>query len=523
MRRFHLRVWIARLLGLVVLMVAAGALGAEIRLPAVIGDHMVIQRGKPVSVWGWSVPGETLTVSLAAQTATVQADRQGRWRTRLGPIDSSSEPLSLTVKGSRSEPRVVSDILVGEVWLCSGQSNMEWSLSATLSPLPEIRRADYPQIRLFHVPRRASPEPLDDVEATWELCRPETAACFSAVAYYFGREVHERFGLPVGLINSSWGGTRIEPWTPPAGFEAVPEVRNILDELPQADDDYRREVKSVLPALKDWLKTAEAKAAANEAVPLAPPIPPHPLMNPQKPTSLYNGMIHALVSFPIRGAIWYQGEANRNDGPIYAQKMEALIKGWRNVWSSQDLPFYFVQLAPYNYAYDREMTGGDIPDFERLPLIWESQVEALKIPNTGMAVITDIANINDIHPRNKMEVGRRLALWARAQVYGESGLVYSGPFYESMTVEGERARLHFKHTGSGLISLDGRPLTWFEMAGEDRTFYKAQAEIEGDTVVVLSPRVKKPAAVRFGWDQLAEPNLGNREGLPASPFRTDRW
>ncbi len=523
MRRFPRHFWAALLFSLLAVGSAARGLNAEIRLPAVIGDHMVIQRGKSISVWGWAVPGETLTISLAGQTASIQADRQGRWRARLQPIDSSKDPLSMTIKGSRSDPRVVTDILVGEVWLCSGQSNMEWSLSATLSPLPEIRRADYPGIRLFHVPRRASPLPLDDIEATWAVCRPETVANFSAVAYYFGREIHERLGLPVGLINSSWGGTRIEPWTPSAGFEAVPEVRNILDELPKADDDYRRKIKPVLPVLKDWLKTAEARTAADEAVPLAPPIPAHPLMNPQKPTSLYNGMVYALVSFPIRGAIWYQGEANRNDGPIYAKKMEALIKGWRSVWGYDDLSFYFVQLAPFGYAYDREMTGGDIPDFERLPLIWEAQVEALKIPNTGMAVTTDIANLNDIHPRNKMEVGRRLALWARAQMYGESDLVYSGPLYESMTLEGSKVRLRFKHTGSGLISLDDRPLTWFEVAGEDRTFYKAQAEIERDTVVVWNPRVDKPAAVRFGWDQLAEPNLGNREGLPASPFRTDRW
>jgi sialate O-acetylesterase len=523
MRRFHLRLWAARLLGLLAVVLAAGALGAEIRLPAVIGDHMVIQRGQPVSVWGWALPREMITVSLAGQTSSVQADNEGRWRTTLEPMNASSEPLSMTITGRRSGRRMVADILLGEVWLCSGQSNMEWALSATLSPLPEIRRADYPQIRLFHVPRKASPVPLEDVEASWAVCRPETVSSFSAVAYYFGREIHERLGLPVGLINSSWGGTRIEPWTPPAGFRAVPEVLSILDELPQAEEEYRRAVKFALPALKDWLKTAEAKAAGNGIVPVAPPVPAHPLTNPQKPTSLYNGMIHALISFPIRGAIWYQGEANRNDGPIYAKKMEALIKGWRSVWDLKDFPFFFVQLAPYNYSYNREMTAGDIPDFERLPVIWEAQVEALKIPNTGMAVTTDIADINDIHPRNKMEVGRRLALWARARVYGESGLVYSGPLYESMVVEGARARLSFRHVGGGLISLDGRPLTWFEAAGEDRIFYKAQAEIEEETVIVWSSRVEKPAAVRFGWHQLAEPNLGNREGLPASPFRTDRW
>jgi len=234
-------------------------------------------------------------------------------------------------------------------------------------------------------------------------------------------------------------------------------------------------------------------------------------------------MVHPLISFPIRGAIWYQGEANRNDGLVYRQKMEALIKGWRQVWKMGDFPFYYVQLAPYNYPYNREGTGGDILDFFRLPLIWEAQTEILKMTNTGMAVITDITNLYDIHPRNKQEVGRRLALWARAHAYGEGNLTYSGPLYLGKQIEGNRIRINFDHTGSGLISLDENPLSWFEIAGEDRAFFKAQAEIDGNTVVVWSPRVDIPVEVRFGWHQLAVPNLANKEGLPASPFRTDRW
>jgi sialate O-acetylesterase len=282
-------------------------------------------------------------------------------------------------------------------------------------------------------------------------------------------------------------------------------------------------VTEALPELAAWMKSAQAAAAKGQTFALAPDLPLHPLMNLQKPTSLYNGMIHPLTPFLIRGAIWYQGESNRNDGLIYAKKMEALIKGWRSAWKAGDFPFYYVQLAPYNYPYNREIPGGDVPDFDRLPYIWEAQVEAMNISNTGMAVITDIGNLGDIHPRNKEDVGRRLALWARAKVYGESELVYSGPLYKSMSVEGNRARLDFDHTGSGLITLDGQPPSWFEIAGEDRMFYKASAEIDGHTVVVWSPLVAKPTAVRMGWHQLAEPNLGNREGLPASPFRTDRW
>jgi sialate O-acetylesterase len=234
-------------------------------------------------------------------------------------------------------------------------------------------------------------------------------------------------------------------------------------------------------------------------------------------------MIHALTPFAIRGAIWYQGESNRNDGLLYEKKMDALIRGWRETWKLGDFPFYYVQLAPYDYGYDRNMKGSLVRDAERLPIIWEAQRNALRIPATGMAVVTDIATLDDIHPPNKVDVGRRLALWARAKTYGEKDLVFSGPLYKSMTVEGDKARIAFEYTGGGLVSNDNQPLVWFEIAGEDRTFYKAEAEIAGNTVLVRSPRVPAPKAVRFGWHELAVPNLANKEGLPASPFRTDNW
>ena len=234
-------------------------------------------------------------------------------------------------------------------------------------------------------------------------------------------------------------------------------------------------------------------------------------------------MIHALTPFAIRGAIWYQGEANRNDGLFYEKKMEAMIKGWRLAWKLGDFPFYYVQIAPFDYGYDVETPVIEIPDFLRLAYLWEAQTNALRIPNTGMAVITDIADLRDIHPTNKRDVGYRLSLWARANAYGEKTLVYSGPLYKSMAVEGNLARLSFDHVGGGLIANDGQPLKWFEIAGEDHIFYKADADIAGDTVVVWSPKVPAPKAVRFAWHQLAVGNLANREGLPASPFRTDKW
>lgn len=503
----------------------SGLLNAEIRLPAVIGSHMVLQQDQPINIWGWAEPGEALRLQMAGLSVNVRADTAGRWKAVFNPLkaEGRGEPLVLVIKGSQSPEVRLEDILVGEVWVCSGQSNMEWTLGRTHSPSAEIRRADLPHIRLFQVPRRTAVIPQEDMESEWVLCRPETARDFSAVAYYFGREIHSHVDVPVGLISTSWGGTRIEPWTPPAGFKAVPEVSDILDVVDESRKTYRINVGRALPDLQEWVKTASEAVIEDTDPSLPPELPDHPLNHPQQPTSLYNGMVHALVPFGIRGALWYQGEANRNDGPIYEKKMEALIKGWREIWGQGDFPFYWVQLAPYNYPYNREMTGGDIPDFLRLPLIWEAQREALRIPNTGMAVITDISNLSDIHPRNKIEVGRRLALWARAMVYGEKAVVYSGPLYQSMQVEGNKIRIRFDHTGTGLISMDGKDLSWFEIAGEDRIFYKARAEILDGAVMVYSHMVPNPVAVRFGWHQLAEPNLANSEGLPASPFRTDRW
>jgi len=499
------------------------ALRADLRLPAVIGDHMVIQQDKPIAVWGWAEPGEKVTVRLAGREMSAQARDDGRWRVVFPALRAGGDPLEMVVRGERGMEIAVRDILVGEVWVCSGQSNMEWPLSQTGSPTPEILRAEHPAIRLFLVPRRTADRPQEDVEAKWTLCTPETAAPFSAVGYYFGLELHQKLELPIGLIEAAWGGTAIEPWTPPAGFAVVPETTEIMAELRQRVRDYRNSLAEVLRLWETWVRESLEAISGNTELPARPEFPVHPLDDPQAPTALYNGMIHPLVGFAIRGAIWYQGESNRNDCLAYEHKMEALIRGWREVWSLGDFPFYYVQLAPYDYAYNREDPGGDVPDFLRLPLIWEAQTHILRLPATGMAVTTDITDLNDIHPRNKKDVGIRLALWARAGIYGESNLCPSGPLFKSMSIEGDRVRIVFDHAAGGLISNDGQPLRWFEIAAEDRVFRKAVAEIDGETVVVGSPRVTAPKAVRFGWHQSAVPNLANRRGLPASPFRTDQW
>lgn len=446
---------------------------AEVKLPSVIGDNMVLQRDKPLPIWGWDEPGTEVTVSIGDAQGTAKADEEGRWLVKLPAMDAGG-PHTLKIDGSSDV--AVKNILIGEVWLCSGQSNMEWTVSSSNNPQEEIAAADHPRIRHIKIPHVPAAEPQSDVPSEgWKICTPQTVGSFTAVGYFFGRHLEQELDVPIGLIGSNWGGTRIEPWTPPVGFKEVKVagVSDKLDSFPAKNGDK---------------------------------------INHQSPLALYNGMIHPLLPYAIRGAIWYQGESNNGEGMLYHEKMKALIAGWRSVWNDKDLPFYFVQLAPYNY-------GGDPT---RLAGIWEAQTATLAVPNTGMAVTVDIGNAKDIHPRNKQDVGKRLALWALAKTYGHDELVYSGPLYKTAKVEGDKIRVAFDHVGDGLVSRDGEALSNFTIAGKNGEFVEAKAEIDGDTVIVSAESVNDPVAVRFGWHQSAEPNLSNKEGLPASPFRTDK-
>jgi len=422
----------------------------ELRLPKVIGNHMVLQRDIPPVIWGWGSRGEEVTVSLDGDNkATGKVDGRGIWRVALKPVKADGKAHKLVVTGDAGEDRKleVVDILVGDVWLGSGQSNMEWQLSATEAGGSAIAEANRPQMRLFHVPKVHSGGPLMDVDASWQICSPQTVPTFSAVLYQFGRRLHEDLDVPIGLINASWGGSYIERWM----------VRD----------------------------------------------------------GKYDGMIAPLVNFRIRGVIWYQGEANaiQQDGFRYFDKQKYLIEGWRREWG-YDFPFYFVQIAPCSEWY--------APG--QLPALWEAQVATLKIPKTGMAVATDIVHdIRDVHPRNKRDVGKRLALWALAKEYGKNDIVYSGPLYKSMEVEGNKIRLSFAHVGGGLKSRGDQPLNEFQIAGADGNFVAATATIDRDTVVVQADAVAEPTQVQFGWHKTANPNLMNKEGLPASPFRTQGW
>jgi sialate O-acetylesterase len=494
------------------LVLACPTAHADVTLPAVISDNMVLQRGTELPIWGWAEPGERVEIRFGNQAGSYStvADDDGRWMVQARPLESG-RPLEMTIRGNNKIE--ISNIMVGEVWVCSGQSNMQWSVQRADNPEREIAAADYPHIRLFTVQRNTSGQPLNDCVGTWTECSPATIAEFSAVGYFFGRHLHKKLDVPVGLVNTSWGGTRIEPWTPPVGFASVGQLEEIREEVTRADSEYSRIVADSLDTIEAWAANARKALAESQLPPAAPAWPVHPLKSHRKPTGLYNAMVHPLVPFGIRGAIWYQGESNREDGLLYYHKMQALINGWREVWKQGDFPFYYVQLAPFRYGGDPLL----------LAQIWEAQRNSLSIPNTGMAVITDVTNLADIHPKNKQDVGKRLALWALARTYGQGDLVYSGPLYESMSVEENKIRIRFDHVGSGLASRDGQALNWFTIAADDKNFVEAKAEIDGHTVLVWSDNVEKPAAVRFGWHQEAEPNLMNKEGLPASPFRTDNW
>ncbi len=500
---------------------------AEVRLPKVFGSHMVLQREKPLVIWGWSDPNETITVSLGEESQQTKANERGEWKATL-PARKAGGPLTLKVSGSSEV--MFEDVLIGEVWLCSGQSNMEMGVGMSRDGKAEVAAANYPSIRLLLVANRWSPVPQTDLEADkpggsrtdnqWKICSPQTIAeggwgGFSAAGYYFGRELHQRLGVPVGLIDATWGGTRIESWTPPEGFAATPALQKEY-ELVQLGDPrtalHQQRLEQSLKETEQWL--AEARTALTRQR-LVPPMPAYPaaLLPPrdvQNATALYNGMIHPLQPFPLRGAIWYQGESNVGEGRLYTEHMKALVAGWRTVWGTEDLPFYYVQIAPYNY-------GGN---GERVAEIWEAQTEAQSIPNTGMAIINDIGNLKDIHPANKQEVGRRLAAWALAKTYNDPDAVFSGPTFQALSIQGNKLRVTFDRSGDGLGTRDGKPPTWFEIIDADEGgFVKADAQIEGASVILSSREVKRPVAMRFAWDMLAEPNLVNSAGLPAGAFR----
>ena len=509
-----------RLLASLVLVGAAFCLHAADPAPvpaAPFGDNMVLQREIAVPVWGTATPGTKITVDFAGQSKEATADAAGRWLVKLDPMPASAENRVLTVASGETKT-AFKNVLVGEVWVCSGQSNMEMGVMACDEGKNAANDAD-PELRLRFVNKTLSPMPLAQLSGSqWQPCTPQSLgqgvwAGFSGAGYSFGKQLRTDLKVPVGLIQSAWGGTRIEPWTPPAGFQMVPKLKDTADWLKKADVDYRNSIAGNLDALAAWEKVARTALATNSALPPPPPAIGHPINGNGQPTALYNAMINPWVPYAIRGAIWYQGESNRGEGMLYFEKMKALIGGWRAVWNQGDFPFYFVQLAPFNY--------GNNP--EALPEIWEAQTEAaLKIPNAGMAIISDVGNLGDIHPRDKNTVGQRLARLALSRTYGIKVTDDCGPIFKSMAIDGARIKVDFDYAKSGLVARDGKPLTGFEIAGDDGKFIAAEATIDGSSVLVGSPQVAAPAQIRFAWNHCAVPNLMNGDKLPAAAFRAPR-
>ena len=637
---------------------------ATVHVPAIIGDNMVLQAGMKVRIWGKADPGELVTVRLNSQTAHATADGSGHWQTFVGPLKAGG-PFDLTIKGTNT--LTFKNVLVGEVWVCSGQSNMEWPLINAKDGAKTVAEANYPEIHLFTVEKNTSPTPLDDVKGRWVVTTPDTVGQFSAVGYFFARELYQQLKTPFGLIHTSWGGTPAESWTSYEALAANPQLKPIIDRyqeslksLPEREKDYERAMAqweqnnlyldpgnkgealgyagdSVNPA--DWkqmnlpqyfetagldidgavwfrkqiqippswsgkdlvlnltpiddhdttyfngtrvggigrespdsyskprrytvpgrlvrpgrnviavrvfdsagnggfaggggMSLASAADKSSEVIGLEGPWdykvevafqPKHPDWgsrpqapgpnNQNSPSVLYNAMLLPLTPYAIRGAIWYQGESNAGRAYQYRTLFPLMIRNWREVWKEGDFPFYYVQLANYQA---RKPEPGD-SDWAELR---EAQLMTLREPHTGMAVIIDIGDANDIHPRDKLDVGHRLALWALAQTSHQT-IEYSGPLYDSFVIEGDKVRIRFKHA-HGLKTSDGQSPKAFAIAGVDHKFYWADARIDGETIVVSSAKVPEPVAVRYAWADNPEVNLYNGANLPASPFRTDDW
>ena len=500
-------------LSLVLLLVNVEAALAEVKLPAVIGDNMVLEQGRRVSIWGWAAPGEEVTVSTSWHNMlwAVKADKDGRWMFKMNSPQAGG-PYEMTISGENTI--AIKNIMVGEVWVGSGQSNMQMSVRSSANAEQEIAEANYPDIRLFTVERKVAGQPESDCVGSWTLCSPQTVPGFSAVAYFFGRELHKALDVPIGLIHTSWGGTPAEAWTRREVLEADTEFEPILTRYDEAIARYPQAQKEYEQKLEQWKQAAEQAKAGGKRPPPRPRAPFGP-GNPHSPAGLYNAMIAPLIPYGIQGAIWYQGESNASRAYQYRKLFAAMIKNWRDDWNQGDFPFLFVQLANFR-AVNPEPGESDWAELR------EAQLKALALPKTGMAVIIDIGDANDIHPKNKQDVGKRLARWALAKTYGKD-LVYSGPIYKSRTVEGDKIILRFDHVGGGLVAVPDGPLKGFAIAGSDRKFVWADATIDGNTVVVSSEKISEPVAVRYGWADNPVCNLYNKEGLPASPFRTDNW
>jgi sialate O-acetylesterase len=486
----------------------------DLRLASALSDHMVLQREKPVAVWGWADPGESVTVSFADQSKTATAGADGKWSLKLDALNASAEPRVLLVTGKEGRKVEVKDVLVGEVWLGSGQSNMAMTVAGCYHFDAEKAAAKDPLIRHYRESSGPSDTPRAEGKGSWQLCTPETVGGFSATLYFFGREIRREVGVPVGLINTSVGGTPIESWVAAEVQSSDPETKANYDTRLEA---HRKFDPAQAPALHEkqlaiWKKASE-KAKAN-GTPFVVPPPKDPLaMWKLKggPSGLFNGKVVNLAPYTLRGMLWYQGEGNASSNPgLYHKQLMQLVTSWRTLWQDE-VPFAWVQLPNYTAPG------------EGWPRVRESMLKTLALPGTGMAITIDLGDAKDIHPKNKQDVGKRLSYWTLGTVYGKNVPAISGPLPAGSTINGSSITVNFKHANGGLKSITGGPLTGFQIAAIDQQWKPAEARIAGDTVIVSSPEVAEPVAVRYAWKDWPDYSLANGAGLPASPFRTDDW
>lgn len=502
---------------------------AEISLPALFTDGLVLQQGKPIVVWGSAAPDENVLVSFAGQTKATQADLDGKWRITLDPLPANATPAEMVLTGQNT--LTLKDVLVGEVWICSGQSNMQWTVNKAANAEQEVAAAHFPQIRMFSVERATAMEPATQVKGSWKAASPENVGSFSAVAYYFGRHLHQVLKVPVGLINTSWGGTRIEAWTSLESLKERPCAAQMLSDWNGIRESWnaKEENAKFEVAKSEWqsqVKAINAENAKNPAdqkkqLPPAPRPPTDPTHTPHYPAVLFNAMVAPLIPYTIQGAIWYQGESNQKRAFQYQELLPNMINDWRTRWNDE-FSFYIVQLASFGNNLPLTQDAGAADTWAELQ---EAQyLTAATLPKTGLAVTNDIGEEKDIHPKNKQEVGRRLALWALAKDYARTTTVPSGPLFKNSLIEGNQVRIQFDYVGGGLKTRDGGPLKHFQIAGADQKWFWAEARIEGDEIIVASPSVAQPVGVRYAWAAFPEgANLINAEGLPASCFRTDEF
>ncbi|TDD95729.1 sialate O-acetylesterase [Flavobacterium cellulosilyticum] len=500
---------IKKILLIILVLVVKQAVIAQVKLPSLVGDNMVLQQNAMVNLWGWASPNEKINIQLGWQNSPIEitANSEGTWKVAVDTPQGSEKAYNITIEATNKI--ILHNVLIGEVWICSGQSNMffpvgrvenNWK-TGVKNYEEEIDNANFPNIRLFTVLTTASPKPLYDVTGNWQECSPNSIKSFSAVAYFFGRDLYQKLHVPIGLISTSWGGTKAEAWTSQEVLEGNPDFLPILENDAKNEKIYQEKLENY------YLNLKKERIANNNDLSKSD------IKKPRKEDNktsyvLYNAMLHPLINYTIKGAIWYQGESNADQPYLYRSLFPAMIKNWRADWKQGDFPFYYVQIAPHR---------------SQNPDIREAQLMALKtVSNSGMVVTTDVGDAKNIHPIDKQTVGHRLALLARAKNYNEPNLVFSGPIYNHMKINKDRIQLFFDYADSGLVKT-GDFLKEFEIAGEDQIFYPADAKIDGKTIVVSSPKVKNPIAVRFAWKAVPEPNLFNKENLPASPFRTNDW